>query len=123
MKLGLILMLMLSMTACAKSAPPPKPAEAPIHNASIEDCTHVYERILAISIVENLGPDQLFSKEEVQKAAETIDQFYTASGKKQTFFSYCTTQLNVNQTKCMVTAKSFDDMDLCDLQFKTKKSP
>lgn len=123
MRFSLIVMLMLGMTACAKSAPPPKPVEAPIHNASVEDCTHVYERILAISIVENLEPAQLFSKEEVQKAAEAIDKFYTVSGKKQTFFSYCTTQLNVNQTKCMLTAKSFDDMDVCEMQFKTKKSP
>ncbi len=121
MKLSLLFASAVLMLGCAKATPPPKPAEAPIHNASAEDCGHVYERVLAISLVQHLDPDKTYSKEELVAGAILLDQAYSESGKKQTFFGYCTSRLNVNQTTCMLDANSFDDMALCDKLFATKK--
>lgn len=125
MKLGLITAaLLLSVAACSKPvAPPPKAAEAPIQKASVEDCTHVYERVLSIVISEQLDQDQLFSKEAVQTAGEMLDQVYTQAGKKQHFFQKCTAQLNVQQTHCMTSAKSLEAMDVCAEFYKTKEQP
>lgn len=123
MKLSLIAMLMLGVVSCAKTTPPPaaKPVEAPIHNASAEDCSHVYERVLALSLTQNLDPDKTYSQKELQAGVILLDMQYTLSGKKDLFFSYCTSRLNVNQTTCMLSAQSFEDMDVCDKLFATKK--
>ncbi len=122
MKYVLAALLMFGLAACAKSAPPPKAAApAPIHNASTEDCNRVYERILAISLVQNLDPDKLYSKPELEAGAMILDQVYTQSGRKRQFFGYCTTHINVEQVSCMLGANTFEDMDLCDKLFATKK--
>lgn len=123
MKLSLLFASILFL-GCAKSAPPPKAVEAPIHRASIEDCNSVYARIITISLVDSLEPDELFSKEKLDAGAQLLDQFYTQTGRKQVFFQYCTSKLNVKQTSCMVKAESLDAMDVCDMQFsQTKKNP
>lgn len=122
MKLGLLFAGILIL-GCSKSVPP-KVAEAPIHNAALDDCNAVYGRIIAISLVENLEPEELFSKEKLDAGAQLLDQFYTRTGKKQSFFQYCTSKLNVEQTSCMTQAKSFEGMDFCDKQLgQTKKNP
>lgn len=121
MKLSLIFVSAILTLGCAKAAPPPKPIEAPIHKASVEDCTHVYERVLSIVLTEELEPEQLFSKEAVQAAGQLLDDQYTKSGKKQLLFSVCTQQFNSDQIKCMVTSNSLEDMDVCAHLFKSKE--
>lgn len=123
MKLGLLFAGVLAL-GCSKSVPP-KAAEAPIHGASVEDCAHVYERVIGITLTEQLEPGQLFSKEAVETGAALVDQHFSETGKKQHFFAYCTTQLNTQQTDCMVSATSLDGMSVCAMMFadKTKKNP
>lgn len=121
MKLSLIVASAILAMGCAAKQPPPKPVEAPIHNATAEDCGHVYERVVAIALVENMDPDKTYSKEEVQAAAVLLDQQFEQTGKKQLFFSYCSTRLNSNQTGCMLGANSFEAMDLCDQLFRAAK--
>lgn len=115
MKLSLLLASVLALgCASAKPVPPKAKVEAPIQRASVQDCEAVYGRILTINLVENLEPEQLFSKSELEAGANLLDQHYTRSGKKQLFFLYCTHQLNVKQTSCMVKADSLESMDICD---------
>jgi hypothetical protein len=122
MKLSLLFASVLAL-GCAKSVPP-KAVDAPIHRAALEDCRGVYGRIITISLVESLEPEELFSKEKLDAGAQLLDQFYTQTGRKQVFFQYCTSKLNVEQTSCMIKAESLEGMDLCDKQFaQTKKNP
>ena len=123
MKLRYLAAMLLGLAACSKSAPPPKPAPAPIHRASIEDCNRVYGHVITIVLISNLEPEQLYSKDELEKEANLLDQLYRQSGRKQLFFGYCQSQLNVEQTSCMLKAPSLEAMDACDIAHKTKKNP
>jgi hypothetical protein len=115
-------MLMFGMVGCAKKTPPPKAVEAPIHNATQKDCEQVYGQVLIIALIEQLEPEQLYSKEALDEGANLLDKHYTETGKKQTFFAYCVGKLNTNQTTCMINAGSFLEMGLCEALYKDKKS-
>ncbi len=121
MKLGLLFASLLFLGCSASKAAPPKqpdPLVAPIQRASAEDCRHVYDQIITITLTEQLEPEQLFSKEALEAGATQLDEFFTQTGRKQLFFLYCQSKLNISQTSCMTKAKHLEDMDACDQVFK-----
>lgn len=108
--------LLLVLVGCAKATP----AKTPIAGASMDDCTQVYGRMLAISLVQNLDPDHSFSKAETEAGIRLLDKQYQEQGTTQKFFGYCRNKLNTEQVSCMLGANSFEDMSLCDKMFASK---
>jgi hypothetical protein len=117
MKLSLLFVGVLAL-GCSKSVPP-KTADAPIHRASEEDCVHVYERLLAISLTEMMEPGKPYLETELQVMAQKLDEHYRESGATAKFWGYCTQRLNTNQTSCMLACSSLEAMDMCDKLFAT----
>jgi len=120
MKLSLLFASVLFL-GCASTPVPPKKAEplaAPIQRARAADCVSVYNNVVTVTLPKVLEPEQLFSKEALEEGATELDQFYTRTGRKQYFFLYCLSKLNISQTSCMSKAKSLEAMDVCERVYK-----
>lgn len=111
---ALIIWAVVSVLGCSKPAPK---APTPV---SYDDCEMVYERVLAISLVQNLDPDHTLSKDEQEAGVRLLDEEYRSKGKTASFFAYCGGHLNSDQVSCMKTTDSFEGMAMCDKLFAAK---
>src|ERR1700722_13601560 len=105
-----VLAILLGTFSCARGKPPVAP-----RHASMEDCIHLYNRIVQIKVDDTIDWTLLVTTEERQTAIDAFDREYADRGTTARFFSYCSDKLTVGQVRCDLKASSMREIDACQL--------
>jgi len=122
MKNLLVIIGLVSMTACSTAKPARVVMPTNPERASLQDCKDVYEHVLTL-VAEHFWeaehPESQMTPQQRVDEVNKVRQQSAKGGADVKFMTSCQKTANVNQTFCALHAADLDDLNACVRIFKT----